>query len=113
MTHSFPTRRSSDLVCAPDPGHQLDHQPAEQERGPEAGVDRAVFGSEVEEARDLDGEVHDHEPEDPPPTVHDPEGDEAEAGRQADEDRARSEENTSELQSLMPPSYAVFCLKKK
>src|SRR3546814_2329430 len=25
----------------------------------------------------------------------------------------RSEENTSELQSLMPISYAVFCLKKK
>src|SRR3546814_4290306 len=26
---------------------------------------------------------------------------------------ARSEENTSELQSLMRTSYAVFCLKKK
>src|SRR3546814_1681938 len=26
---------------------------------------------------------------------------------------ARSEENTSELQSLMSTSYAVFCLKKK
>src|SRR3546814_2071929 len=26
---------------------------------------------------------------------------------------ARSEEHTSELQSLMPTSYAVFCLKKK
>src|SRR3546814_1415640 len=33
----------------------------------------------------------------------------------ADEDsqRARSEEHTSELQSLMRISYAVFCLKKK
>src|SRR3546814_1481187 len=30
----------------------------------------------------------------------------------ADEDR-RSEEHTSELQSLMRISYAVFCLKKK
>src|SRR3546814_10598508 len=28
-------------------------------------------------------------------------------------DRARSEEHTSELQSLMRTSYAVFCLKKK
>src|SRR3546814_3022699 len=28
-------------------------------------------------------------------------------------DEARSEENTSELQSLMRISYAVFCLKKK
>src|SRR3546814_7031204 len=30
-------------------------------------------------------------------------------GRQA----GRSEEHTSELQSLMPSSYAVFCLKKQ
>src|SRR3546814_3201869 len=28
-------------------------------------------------------------------------------------DRMRSEEHTSELQSLMRNSYAVFCLKKK
>src|SRR3546814_7402781 len=28
-------------------------------------------------------------------------------------DRTRSEEHTSELQSLMRHSYAVFCLKKK
>src|SRR3546814_2203729 len=33
----------------------------------------------------------------------------ADAGRRA----ARSEEHTSELQSLMRISYAVFCLKKK
>src|SRR3546814_7100924 len=33
------------------------------------------------------------------------------AGAVADE--ARSEEHTSELQSLMRNSYAVFCLKKK
>src|SRR3546814_6360415 len=31
----------------------------------------------------------------------------------ADAFRARSEEHTSELQSLMRISYAVFCLKKK
>src|SRR3546814_6629856 len=40
------------------------------------------------------------------------------ARRQADDeaeraDRLRSEEHTSELQSLMRISYAVFCLKKK
>src|SRR3546814_9899638 len=40
----------------------------------------------------------------PPPNDQDPEG----------EDFAlRSEEHTSELQSLMRISYAVFCLKKK
>src|SRR3546814_5807878 len=38
--------------------------------------------------------------------------DEGIAGR-AGRDRARSEEHTSELQSLMRISYAVFCLKKK
>src|SRR3546814_7405123 len=31
----------------------------------------------------------------------------------ADPDKHRSEEHTSELQSLMRISYAVFCLKKK
>src|SRR3546814_7131760 len=33
--------------------------------------------------------------------------------RQAAVDAERSEEHTSELQSLMRISYAVFCLKKK
>src|SRR3546814_9820389 len=40
-------------------------------------------------------------------------GDEAARGRPAHRGRARSEEHTSELQSLMRISYAVFCLKKK
>src|SRR3546814_5264728 len=35
------------------------------------------------------------------------------AVRRASEGVARSEEHTSELQSLMRLSYAVFCLKKK
>src|SRR3546814_3918638 len=35
------------------------------------------------------------------------------AGRSGLFSRARSEEHTSELQSLMRISYAVFCLKKK
>src|SRR3546814_4102880 len=33
--------------------------------------------------------------------------------REVDVDEVRSEEHTSELQSLMRISYAVFCLKKK
>src|SRR3546814_9412660 len=33
--------------------------------------------------------------------------------RECDPDRVRSEEHTSELQSLMRISYAVFCLKNK
>src|SRR3546814_5862623 len=35
------------------------------------------------------------------------------SARRWPEDRPRSEEHTSELQSLMRISYAVFCLKKK
>src|SRR3546814_2819461 len=35
------------------------------------------------------------------------------ARRVGDDRRPRSEEHTSELQSLMRISYAVFCLKKK
>src|SRR3546814_9716400 len=35
------------------------------------------------------------------------------AGAHQERDAARSEEHTSELQSLMRISYAVFCLKKK
>src|SRR3546814_10014796 len=35
------------------------------------------------------------------------------AGLLGSEQEARSEEHTSELQSLMRNSYAVFCLKKK
>src|SRR3546814_7600057 len=34
-------------------------------------------------------------------------------GRHIDQIALRSEEHTSELQSLMSTSYAVFCLKKK
>src|SRR3546814_1329176 len=34
-------------------------------------------------------------------------------GQSAAQPRQRSEEHTSELQSLMRNSYAVFCLKKK
>src|SRR3546814_6594605 len=37
----------------------------------------------------------------------------ADSGWMDANDRQRSEEHTSELQSLMRISYAVFCLKKK
>src|SRR3546814_3669604 len=38
---------------------------------------------------------------------------EGKAGNRLQPDAERSEEHTSELQSLMRSSYAVFCLKKK
>src|SRR3546814_7886247 len=45
--------------------------------------------------------------------VHAQELESARAAVQAGADVLRSEEHTSELQSLMRISYAVFCLKKK
>src|SRR3546814_5155009 len=48
--------------------------------------------------------------------AHDPHALAAAAGRRLEQYREadrRSEEHTSELQSLMRISYAVFCLKKK
>src|SRR3546814_9543433 len=44
---------------------------------------------------------------------HGAELDDAEEQHQEDRQHDRSEEHTSELQSLMRNSYAVFCLKKK
>src|SRR3546814_10605962 len=45
--------------------------------------------------------------------LHDPAGRDFEGASGADRAAERSEEHTSELQSLMRISYAVFCLKKK
>src|SRR3546814_12545654 len=71
LTHSFPTRRSSDLLpcCA---AARLRRRASDKEcgRGPRPSPSSATG-------------------------------------------RCRSEEHTSELQSLMRISYAVFCLKKK
>src|SRR3546814_8698061 len=44
---------------------------------------------------------------------HEEQRDEEDAEQGADDHAARSEEHTSELQSLMRISYAVFCLKKQ
>src|SRR3546814_2092213 len=66
---------------------------------------------------------HQHEPARPHLTVDPGEQKKARGQAQPGKDRrnaemigcavARSEEHTSELQSLMRISYAVFCLKKK
>src|SRR3546814_4409692 len=97
MTHSFPTRRSSDLLAC----HVL---PA-----PNTALGRALAGVAAHDQPAYLGIGI------------------GEVARQAEAiDRAqdrldfgalgnqlRSEEHTSELQSLMRSSYAVFCLKKK
>src|SRR3546814_8086061 len=71
LTHSFPTRRSSDLQFGISPSYLTGKQTPCPTCG---GKDRFRFDNK---------------------------------------DRRRSEEHTSELQSLMRISYAVFCLKKK
>src|SRR3546814_9337681 len=80
-THSFPTRRSSDLppAAAPDPHHKL-----------VSGLD-VYFGMMRADALRSQGAMASGSKLSIP----------------------RSEEHTSELQSLMRISYAVFCLKKK
>src|SRR3546814_6772259 len=71
LTHSFPTRRSSDLRAAPAPARCCARRHAPASRRP-----RRI-------------------------------------SRTPGRCRGRSEEHTSELQSLMRLSYAVFCLKKR
>src|SRR3546814_4698349 len=114
MTHSFPTRRSSDLRIADfdedlglcQPILQFDDAIAEF-----GAVENGLAVGIVEDVEHLLGavaivDVHMGEPA-------------FEAGRHqfavfgAVAHVERSEEHTSELQSLMRISYAVFCLKKK
>src|SRR3546814_4240835 len=69
----------------------------------EIALGEIIFGQRA----DVDGQaVHRYAPDDRQPCAAMPGGP---AAAQA----ARSEEHTSELQSLMRISYAVFCLKKK
>src|SRR3546814_945157 len=83
--HSFPTRRSSDLVAL--------QQPAAADRVAERAVEAARIFGRIGHDLDVDMAF----------TLQ----------RVTDQADARSEEHTSELQSLMRISYAVFCLKQK
>src|SRR3546814_8616147 len=94
LTHSFPTRRSSDLRLArlqtvmaawDDATEQFDQwREAEQKKGNKVDPDEAwqKFWNDYRIEKGLGPAI-------------------------------RSEEHTSELQSLMRISYAVFCLTKK
>src|SRR3546814_9704814 len=85
MTHSFPTRRSYDL------GSKAQHF------APWLLKHAGEFNAEH---RSSPGITCHHWPR-------------SSAGLPRHASRLRSEEHTSELQSLMRISYAVFCLKKK
>src|SRR3546814_8341606 len=98
MTHSFPTRRSSDLAndyrngtqqCAGEQREQHD-ETAVGSQVMEVEIDRNRCGVKRRERSANQYEDQHHQ------RVDD-----------------KSEEHTSELQSLMRISYAVFCLKKK
>src|SRR3546814_1181398 len=88
LTHSFPTRRSSDLcVMERRPVYVISTDSSRAAAGEQlAALCRVMSAPFVEtaDARELAYVIN-----------------------------ARSEEHTSELQSLMRISYAVFCLKKK
>src|SRR3546814_3478793 len=93
MTHSFPTRRSSDLLCLV----------------PDADFFEAMKAGKASVVTD-------------PIERFDAAGIQLKSGKHLEADiiitatglkLARSEEHTSELQSLMRISYAVFCLNKK
>src|SRR3546814_1008946 len=102
MTHAFPTRRPSDRlgVGVPRQFHEL--------RG------RDVLAEE--QARDF-GQlvrlVEDHRVRARQQLAHALVAQHDVGEEQVVVDHYRSEEHTSELQSLMRISYAVFCLKKQ
>src|SRR3546814_8517069 len=96
MPHAFPTRRSSDLFTPP---RDLRDAVQHRARGKRARSDHVARADAVEDReRDAPRQRHQRGGLDP--------------GRD-DKVAARSEEHTSELQSLMRISYAVFCMKKK
>src|SRR3546814_5431395 len=108
LTHSFPTRLSADLVGVGQDGESL--------------ADKGFGGlEELGSVRHQVGLVTDHLELDPVGPERLPRqlgGQDRLAGAQAtggvgQHRDARSEEHTSELQSLMRISYAVFCLKQK
>src|SRR3546814_5183899 len=111
MTHPFPTRRSSDLRRSRTAPTRSTASTRSRTTSPTTGPSDMAEGRRVlvigpeptswsEWAADL--------------VVHGPVLVAlARQDFQTRYKRARSEEHTSELQSLMRNSYAVFCLKKK
>src|SRR3546814_9523682 len=110
MPHSFPTRRSSDLARPAPP--RGDDPPAGRTGGDirQGSAREIAFLAKVADQDSCEVRVS-------PGGEHGdavPGGPEHETGQPLLKPEAdRSEEHTSELQSLMRISYAVFCLKKK
>src|SRR3546814_10765393 len=102
-THTLPARRSSDRFARQHAAHELRAVLAvagcEHVLGPHRGADAEVGGL-VSQAGGVGAEL-----------AGALQGDRL--GVEGAHVQHRSEEHTSELQSLMRISYAVFCLKKK
>src|SRR3546814_5415666 len=98
MTHSFPARRSSDLHEVAAVRHRIAGRDADVVRTRRPPLADGRFVGRRSRAPSLDRRQL---------AVFDDREDRIAAGGE------RSEEHTSELQSLMRISYAVFCLNKK
>src|SRR3546814_3295119 len=103
MTHSFPTRRSCDLQGAA----RVQGACRVAARGDAGVVEQARARRRPHSPRPQSFSRESGSPGPQPPCSKKIDS------RRGAETRRRSEEHTSELQSLMRTSYAVFCLKKK
>src|SRR3546814_9096773 len=97
LTHSFPPRRSSDLQQVVVRGHRDDgHVRIDQGQRPMLELAGGIgLGMDIGNLLELERTFQ------------------RDRKQRATTEEQRSEEHTSELQSLMRISYAVFCLKKK
>src|SRR3546814_4020236 len=103
LTHTFPSRRASDLIAIATALFLYQRNNASKN----------LLGGVLNVAVDIGGQrfMRWHTPRELPLlSFQDPTG---KPVTLADFEGRRSEEHTSELQSLMRISYAVFCLKKK
>src|SRR3546814_4760320 len=110
MPHPFPPRRSSDLsadLVAERPRHPVFPHHARTRRQVEPVAGRPDRGEPAPPA-DAAGRVGSKLGSGPALSKAEPK-----RPARVQISRPRSEEHTSELQSLMRNSYAVFCLEKK
>src|SRR3546814_5356607 len=112
LTHSFPTRRSSDVVAVLNMDALDPHGPA-RDFSTSGSAKQDLLDELVATAKRFDLRFT---PDSSPEASYFFRSDHfpfAKRGVPAVSFGSRSEEHTSELQSLMRISYAVFCLKKK
>src|SRR3546814_7807185 len=112
MPHSFPTRRSSEFqVVGADRGQDA---AVAADRRAHGIADVGVVHSIISSGRPVSSRTSSRLTPSTSSITRAPSGPSANTPTSVyTRDTQRSEEHTSELQSLMRISYAVFCLKKK